>query len=123
MRHLESFKALNICDEALTLQPCVKSLIDFAQDHAVVISTGHASKEEIYRLIEYIDQHAPNCRLMLNQPADPITGMTAADLQALGCHDWLYVEQTALTVLLGYQSYDDFAQVMHHLPNLVYSSD
>lgn len=33
------------------------------------------------------------------------------------------IEQTALTYLLGYQSWDDFAATLKKVPNLIYSSD
>lgn len=105
------------------LLPETKELVAFAQNNNVVISTGHASKQEVYALIEYIDKTGGGCRLMLNQPANPITGMTAEELFALGSHEWLFIEQTALTVLLGYQSFEDFSFVISKLPNLVYSSD
>jgi len=62
-------------------------------------------------------------RLMLNQPANPMTGLDAADLKALAGESWLFIEQTALTYLLGYQSWDDFAAVLKEVPNVVYSSD
>ena len=61
--------------------------------------------------------------MMLNQPANPITGMDANALKQLGKYDWLYVEQTALTVLLGYQDLDDFYDVLNNVNNSIYSSD
>jgi hypothetical protein len=35
----------------------------------------------------------------------------------------VYVEQTALTRLLEYQTEEDFGQVLKHLPKTIYSSD
>ncbi|MCC8422771.1 MULTISPECIES: hypothetical protein [Photorhabdus] len=66
---------------------------------------------------------AGGCKFMLNQPASPMTGLKAKDLKALGKHDWLYVEQTALTVYLGYQTTEDFFEVLSEVNNVVYSSD
>ncbi|MDD7804873.1 MAG: DUF6282 family protein [Endozoicomonas sp. (ex Botrylloides leachii)] len=106
-----------------TLKSEISALIAFSQENDIVISTGHASKREIYSLLEFIDKYGGGCRLMLNQPANPITGMSAKELIALGKHDWLFIEQTALTVLLKYQSFDDFTLAVKKIPNLVYSSD
>ena len=60
---------------------------------------------------------------MLNQPANPITGFSAAELLALGEHDWLYVEQCSLTLYLGYQTPQDMYDVLTQVNNVVYSSD
>lgn len=111
-----------IRDEGGRLTVAVHELLAFAQDEDVVISTGHANKTEVLLLVEAADRRG-GITLMLNQPANPITGMTAADLMALGPHEWLFVEQTALTVLLGYQDMDDFGEVLRSVPNVVYSSD
>ncbi|WP_286296859.1 DUF6282 family protein [Vibrio apostichopi] len=105
------------------LLPALQSLLHFSQEQDIVISTGHASREEIYSLLEQVDKMGGGCRVMLNQPANPITGMVAEELISLGHHDWLYIEQTALTVLLGYQSFEDFSVVLSSVPNLLYSSD
>ena len=62
-------------------------------------------------------------KILLNQPANPIVGLTYKDLEIISCEKWIFVEQTALTYLLGYQQWDDFAMVMSDIPNLIYSSD
>ncbi|PHM44977.1 hypothetical protein Xmau_01182 [Xenorhabdus mauleonii] len=100
----------------------VHELISFAQKYNIVLSSGHASYYEVMQLIDAITA-AGGCRFMLNQPASPITGLKAKDLKALGEYDWLYVEQTALTVYLGYQTTDDFFEVLSEVNNVVYSSD
>lgn len=101
----------------------VKKIIEFAADHNIVISTGHASKNEIYTLVDYVDACNSDVRVMLNQPANPITGISAKELRQFNELDWLYSEQTALTLLLGYQSFDDFSDVVANQKNLIYSSD
>ncbi|MFZ5295499.1 DUF6282 family protein [Enterobacter bugandensis] len=113
---------LPIADEAGELRSGVKTLIHFARHHDIVISSGHATKDQTLRLIEAVER-VGGCRLMLNQPANPMTGFTARELRALGEHEWLFVEQCALTVYLGYQPLDDLCEVLTGVHNLVYSSD
>jgi len=104
------------------LLPAVEELIELAQSEALVLSTGHATRMEVDQLIDLCAKRG-RVRLLLNQPANPITGMTASQLKALGKHDWLYVEQTALTVALGYQTEADLFDVLQNVHNVVYSSD
>jgi hypothetical protein len=112
----------SLCDDGGRLTATVLDLVRWAADHPVVLSTGHADRDTVYRLIEAAQRHRLP-RLMLNQPANPMTGLNAADLLALAGEPWLFIEQTALTYLLGYQSWDDFAAVLRQVPNVVYSSD
>lgn len=104
------------------LNAATLDLLRMSRDHPLVISTGHASGAEVLRLIEAADRLGVP-RLMLNQPANPLTGLDAEALRALGDLPFLYIEQTALTYLLGYQPANDFAEVLSTLPRVVYSSD
>lgn len=124
----------NAAVERYALQPCdlgdtdgvlpasVERLVEFCRDEQVVLTSGHATRAQVEALVELCLRKG-GVRLLLNQPANPMTGMDAAALKALGAHDWLYVEQTALTLLLGYQTFEDFAQVLGSVHNVVYSSD
>ncbi|MDE9466627.1 DUF6282 family protein [Xenorhabdus bovienii] len=113
---------LSVVDSNGRLHNEIHELIRFAQQHNVVLSSGHASRYEVMQLIDAITT-AGGCKFMLNQPASPMTGLKAKDLKALGKYDWLYVEQTALTVYLGYQTTEDFFEVLSAVNNVVYSSD
>lgn len=112
----------SFCDASGKLCQQIIELMHIAKDHPLVLSTGHANRNEVYQLIEQAAQIGLP-RLMLNQPANPMTGLTASDLLALRRESWLYFEQTALTYLLGYQSWDDFTATLQQVPNLIYSSD
>lgn len=115
-------KPLTVSDDSGQLTPATLDLLRMSRDYPVVISTGHANREEVLRLVEAADRlQVP--RLMLNQPANPLTGLSAEDLLALGDLPFLYIEQTALTYLLEYQGKDDFSRVLRDLPRVVYSSD
>lgn len=113
---------LSITDDNDNILPEVEALIEFAQNHNIVISSGHTTKKQTLKLIEAVEK-AGGCRLMLNQPANPISGFSARELKAIGSYDWLYIEQSALTVYLKYQSLEDMNQVLSEVNNVVYSSD
>lgn len=104
------------------LKPACLDLIKLANDEPIVLSTGHASKAETYALIDTLEQY-PNARLMLNQPANPMTGLKAADLEQIGTHPQVTIEQTLLTYLLKYQDELDLKTVLTSVGNVVYSSD
>ena len=101
----------------------ISDILKMSNDFPIVISTGHATKAEIMLIIE--ECYKLNIKkLMLNQPANPITGLQFEDLKHL-CneHKFLWIEQTALTYLLQYQTWNDFASVLRYLPRVLYSSD
>jgi hypothetical protein len=108
--------------EQQTLFAGVEDLLDFCKDESVVLTTGHATRAQVEALVNLCVKKG-GVRLLLNQPANPMTKMDAAALKSLGRHDWLYVEQTALTLLLGYQTLEDFEEVLTSVSNVVYSSD
>ncbi|WP_311969231.1 DUF6282 family protein [Pseudomonas baltica] len=113
---------LTVSDTSGQLTAATLDLLRMSRDYPLVISTGHANGPEVLRLVEAADRLGVP-RLMLNQPANPMTGLDAKALQALGDLPFLYIEQTALTYLLGYQPADDFAAVLGELPRVLYSSD
>jgi len=113
---------LTVSDASGQLNAATLDLLRMSRDYPLVISTGHANGPEVLRLVEAADRLGVP-RLMLNQPANPLTGLDAAALRALGDLPFLYIEQTALTYLLGYQPIEDFAAVLSELPRVLYSSD
>ncbi|MFG3285490.1 DUF6282 family protein [Streptomyces sp. NPDC048111] len=114
--------ALTVADESGALRPEVTELLRAARDLPVVISTGHADGHEVRLLVdEVVRLDVP--RLMLNQPANPMTGLSCKDLVEVAAAEQVWTEQTALTRLLDYQDRADFADVLSLLPRVVYSSD
>lgn len=113
---------LSVFNEYGQLKQEVKELIRMSSNDPIVLSTGHASKEETYALIEESGKYR-HCRLMLNQPANPLTGLQADDLLEISKESHVFIEQTALTYLLGYQTKDDFQRVLSTIPQVIYSSD
>ncbi|WP_106225785.1 DUF6282 family protein [Legionella pneumophila] len=100
----------------------VIDILKMARDYPIVLTSGHASRDEIYRLIDACNQYdVPS--LLLSQPSNPLTGLKFPALNELLKNEWLWVEQTALTFILGHQDKQDFSQVLTHLPRVIYSSD
>ncbi|MEJ1226996.1 DUF6282 family protein [Pseudomonas sp. CCNWLW56] len=97
-------------------------VLRMARDYPIVISTGHADAREVRLLVDAaVRLDVP--RLMLNQPANPLTGLDATALLELAQAPMVYTEQTALTYLLGYQPWGDFSKVLCEVPRALYSSD
>jgi integrase len=114
--------AETIFNEQGQIKSSAVDILKMARDYPIVLSTGHSSKEEIYALIDACYQHnVPG--LLINQPAHPLTGLKAAELMELSTHDFLWMEQTLLTYLLGHQDIKDVKENLIHLPKVVYSSD
>jgi hypothetical protein len=114
--------ACTVSDDWGRLKHDVLNILRMARDYPLIISTGHASRDEVYRLVDAAVQHDVP-RLMLNQPANPLTGLRAEELREITDAPMVYVEQTALTYLLGYQDREDFRAVLNDVPRVVYSSD
>ncbi|GAB7035442.1 DUF6282 family protein [Streptomyces sp. NPDC021749] len=115
-------RPLTVTDDSRRLRPEVRELLRAARDLPVVISTGHADGHEVRLLVEEaVRLELP--RLMLNQPANPMTGLSCKDLVEVAAAEQVWTEQTALTHLLEYQGWADFADVLSVLPRTVYSSD
>ncbi|MDX3383775.1 DUF6282 family protein [Streptomyces niveiscabiei] len=118
----DGMRPLTVADDTRLLRPEVRELLRAARDLPVVVSTGHADAHEVLLLVEEaVRLDLP--RLMLNQPANPMTGLTCKDLVDVTSAEQVWTEQTALTRLLEYQDWADFADVLSLLPRVVYSSD
>ena len=119
-QHLQA--AETIFNDHHQLRSEVIDILKMANDYPIVLSTGHASKDEIMALIDAsIQHHVP--ALLLNQPANPLTNLRAPELARLSLHEFIWIEQTALTYLLGYQDMTDFSTILTSLPRVIYSSD
>jgi hypothetical protein len=117
-----SFASETLFDSNQQLKKKAIDILKMAADYPIVLSTGHASKEEIYCLVDACIQHQVKA-LLLNQPANPLSGLEARDLKELAKQSFIWIEQTALTYLLGHQTKEDFVEVLSHLPRVIYSSD
>ncbi len=111
-----------VFDTEYQLRKEVIDILKMANDFPIVLSTGHASKEEVYSLVDACIQYNVPA-LLLNQPANPLTGLNASALKELAKNEFIWVEQTALTYLLGHQDEADFSEVLTSVPRVIYSSD
>ena len=119
----QTLKSDTVFNEQHQLKKEVIDILKMAGDYPIVLSTGHASKEETYELVEKCAQYKVS-HLLLNQPANPLTDLKADELKALvDDNKFVWVEQTALTYLLGHQSQEDLASVLTKVPRVIYSSD
>ncbi|KTD25563.1 DUF6282 family protein [Legionella maceachernii] len=117
-----TFVGETLFDNTYKLKKEVIDILKMAADFPIVLSTGHAAKEEIDCLIDAcITYHVS--ALLLNQPANPLTNLPAMELKEIAKQDFVWIEQTALTYLLGHQTRDDFTEVLCCLPRVIYSSD
>jgi hypothetical protein len=117
-----SLEPETIYDESNKVRSEVIDILKLSKDYPIVISTGHASKSEVFSLVDLCEKHGVST-LMLNQPANPLTGFSAEELLEISNFPFVWIEQTALTYLLGYQSIDDFRKVLREIPRVIYSSD
>lgn len=109
-------------NDNLQLRQEVIDILKMANDYPIVLSTGHASAAEVYCLIDACIRHNVKS-LMLNQPANPLTGLSGQALKEIAINDFVWIEQTLLTYLLGHQDKEDLKTVLTNLPRVIYSSD
>lgn len=99
------------------------NILKLSKDYPIVLSTGHCNYNEVMDIINLGEKfNIPT--LLLNQPHNPMTGMSNHNLINIATsYPFVFIEQTALTYLLGYQDDLNFAESLQVIPNLIYSSD
>ncbi|CAM2917111.1 DUF6282 family protein [Legionella worsleiensis] len=117
-----SLQPETVFNEHNQLKKEVIDVLKMAKDYPIVLSTGHASADEVYALVNACIQYNVGA-LLLNQPANPLTNLHTAQLRELAQNDFIWIEQTALTCLLGYQDKDEVHEILRSLPRVLYSSD
>lgn len=100
----------------------VTDVLRAARDLPVVVATGHCDRDAALRVVdEAVRLGVP--RLLLTHATHPMSGFTPEDLADLADVPGLYVELTALTLLLGHRDASHLADVVHAHPRVVFSSD
>ncbi|MCA0402950.1 MAG: DUF6282 family protein [Proteobacteria bacterium] len=117
------FQAETLFNDHYRLRQEVIDIIKMANDYPILLSTGHALKEEIYSIIEIADKYQLRA-LLINQPSHPLTNLKVKELTELATnYSFIYVEETTLTYLLGHQSKENLSEALKTIPKLIYSSD
>ncbi|MFG3021339.1 DUF6282 family protein [Streptomyces sp. NPDC048254] len=118
----EHWRADRVLDGTGRLREPVREVLRAARDLPVVLANGHCDRDETLRVIdEAVRLELP--RLLLTHATHPMSGLTPADLAQLAQVPGLYVELTALTLLLGHRDTRHLAEVVRTHPRVVFSSD
>ncbi|MYS44357.1 hypothetical protein GTY23_24620 [Streptomyces sp. SID5998] len=104
------------------LRPDVCEILRAARDLPVALATGHCDREAALRVVdEAVRLGVP--RLLLTHATHPMSGFTPDELIGLRDVPGLYVEITALMLLLGHRDAGHLGQVVRAHPRVVFSSD
>lgn len=119
---IERWRADRVVDADGRLRPETTEVLRAARDLPVAVATGHCDREAALRIVdEAVRLGVP--RLLLTHATHPMSGFTPEDLTDLSHVPGLYVELTALTLLLGHRDSRHLAEVVHAHPRVVFSSD
>ncbi|MFJ7149062.1 DUF6282 family protein [Streptomyces sp. NPDC100445] len=100
----------------------VREVLRAARDLPVTVATGHCDREAALRVVdEAVRLDLP--RLLLTHATHPMSGFTPAGLADLAHVPGLYVELTALTLVLGHRDAGHLGEVVRAHPRVVFSSD
>ncbi|MFE6779300.1 DUF6282 family protein [Streptomyces sp. NPDC057702] len=116
------WRTRRVLDPKGRLRDEVREVLRAARDLPVVVATGHCDREATLRVVdEAVRLGLP--RLLLTHATHPLSGLTREDLADLAHVPALYVEVTALTLLLGHHDADHLGAVVAAHPRVVFSSD
>ena len=122
INEMKAFKPETVSDE-IKLYSKTIDVIKFCKENDLCLATGHASKKEVYSILEACYKLSFH-NILVTQFSNPQTGILADEaLQISKFFPFAYFEQTALTLLLEYETKENFFSVIKELPNLIYSSD
>ena len=118
----ERWRTGRVLDSDGRLRRDVSEVLRAARDLPVAMATGHCDREAALRVVdEAVRLDVP--RLLLTHATHPMSGFTPADLTDLSGVPGLYVELTALTLLLGHRDAGHLGEVVRAHPRVVFSSD
>jgi hypothetical protein len=92
------------------LRPEVVDVIKLAAAFNLPLATGHASKEEVYLLVDEVVKQGG--RIMLTHPCHPCTGLTPQEVADLMSTERVWAEVAVLMTKLGYESADDVLNLL-----------
>ncbi|MDN0193487.1 DUF6282 family protein [Streptomyces sp. S.PNR 29] len=118
----DRWRGNRVLDDSGRLRRPVREVLRAVRDLPVVLATGHCDREATLRVIDEAARlDLP--RLLLTHATHPMSGLTPACLARLTDLPGLYVELTALTLLLGHRDAQHLGEVVRAHPRVVFSSD
>ncbi|MFE5580844.1 DUF6282 family protein [Kitasatospora sp. NPDC056531] len=118
----ERWRTRPVLDDNGRLRRDVREVLRAARDLPVAVATGHSDREAVLRIVdEAVRLDLP--RLLLTHATHPMSGFTPDNLTDLSQVPGLYVEITALTLLLGHRDAGHLSELVHAHPRVLFSSD
>ncbi|GHB12304.1 hypothetical protein GCM10010512_49570 [Streptomyces thermoviolaceus subsp. thermoviolaceus] len=122
MLEVDRWRTARVLEAPGRLRRAVREVLVAAKDLPVAVATGHCDREETLRLVdEAVRLGLP--RLLLTHATHPMSGLTVEDVSQLADVPGLYVEFTALTLLLGHRDARHLGALVRAHPRTVFSSD
>ncbi|GAA1986943.1 DUF6282 family protein [Kitasatospora viridis] len=118
----ERWGARPVLGENGRLRRDVREVLRAARDLPVAVATGHSDRTAALRIVdEAVRLDLP--RLLLTHATHPMSGFTPDTLGELAQVPGLYVEITALTLLLGHRDAAHLGELVRAHPRVLFSSD
>lgn len=100
----------------------LREVLRVVRDHDLIVATGHSSREETLQLIDMAESLGVP-RLVITHALHPMSGFSLADIAEVADHPAVWVEITALAVLLGRHPKALIGQAASVNPRVLLSSD
>ncbi|MFF3909982.1 DUF6282 family protein [Streptomyces sp. NPDC001848] len=118
----DRWRGERVLDDGGRLRRPVREVLRAARDLPVVLATGHCDREETLRVVDEATRLGLS-RLLLTHATHPMSGLTTDDVAQLADLPDLYVELTALMLLLGHRDPVHLGELVRAHPRVVFSSD
>lgn len=118
----EHWSTATVTDESGRIRPEVWDVLRCARDLDTVVATGHCGRDETLAIVDAAAEVGLD-RLLLTHATHPMSGLGEEDVRLLSTADHVWIEITALTVLLGHRSLDHVGKLVDSHPRVVFSSD
>ncbi|AJT41721.1 DUF6282 family protein [Psychromicrobium lacuslunae] len=108
--------------EAGSLTKLAAELLGVIRDHDAVLATGHAGRPQVFETVQLAAQLGL-ARLLVTHAYHPMSGLSLADIEQLGNSPQVFIEQTALTVLMARREEAELIAALRAHPRSILSSD
>lgn len=118
----EDWSDARVTDDSGRLRPEVADVLRCARDLDLIVATGHCRREEALSIVDAAADIGLE-RILLTHATHPLSGFSEPDIALLSTAGHVWVEITALTVLMGHRGLDHLARLAASHPRVVLSSD